>query len=186
MKKVLILMTMIVVHSYAFGSNNIFTGKTQPTKGAAAIGVVIGVDDSVLKKAAIADGKSQCFKAGFSYCYEIDETYDTVEDASGFYAQIMVEGFNEVPDKYKPVPVEAIQPPAGSICYFRDARGFGADPIYEVYVYLSEETTYLLGTYYDYTRTQLLQKLKSEGICETHRDGSQCHEKFWGKGYSCN
>lgn len=173
MKKVLSLMAMMMVHSYAFGSNNIFTGKTQPTKGAAAIGVVIGVDDSVLKEAATANGKSQCYDAGFSYCYAINETYDTVEDASGFYAKIMVEGFHEVPDKYKPTPVEAIQPPVGSVCIFVPLDTNYQITDYRIYVEYSDGSEAFIERKDRISRFDILNtvfhNLKTQGACETYR-----------------
>lgn len=189
MKTLLSLMMTLTIHSYALGSNsanNIFTGKTHPTSGAAAVAVAIAVDESVLKDDAIADGKSQCYDAGFKYCYAINSTYDTVQDARGFYAKILVEGFHEIPEKYKPTPIDEIQPPAGSLCYFRDARGFTSEPIYQVYVsYNGGESAEEFNTFGGSIR-ELFSELKSQGVCESYRVTGGCSSKWFGKGYNCN
>jgi len=186
MKKVLSLIVTLVIYNCAFGSdkvNNIFTGKTEPTNGAAAVAVAIAVDEDVLKDAAIANGKSQCYKAGFTSCNPIDETFDTVQDKSGFYAIILVRGYNEIPAENKPSsPNTSIQPPVGSICVFVqwDDNGYGKFNYYYAVVYSEDLTEGGFDGNTDYIKPENLgsyfNMLKNNGVCESYKMRAR---SFW-------
>lgn len=180
MKNVICFLMILAIKSFSFGSekkDNTFTGKTK-------ISVEVSVDERALRKSAGADGKSQCFKV-FEYCYAIDNTYDTVEEESGLYATILVEGFNEIPDKYKLNPSDAIKPPPpGSVCYFQLSYEPARTPSYFVYVTYDGITSYQNGFYADFTHSQLIKKLQFDGICESYRPG-RCKQNLVSKGYSC-
>lgn len=188
MKNVLYVTLMLVINNYALAStNNTFVGKTKATTGSAATATALVVDDGILKDDAIADGKSKCYQAGFKFCYPIDSTFQHTSDETGFYHQIIVEGYNEVPDEYKPKPEDKITPPAGSICYFKDARmGFTSIPHYEVFVtYERGAPASSFGVYSGYTKDQLFNRLKNDGLCETYRAGN-CGKKFWFSDIYCD
>ena len=188
MNKILLISIIVISLTKAFGnhsSDNVFIGKTSPRSGAAAIATVIGVDQSVLIQNAKANGKMKCKKAGFQYCYAIDNTFDSVQDESGFYHQILVEGFHEVPEKYKPAP-------SNRICYLIEKKQssgilwLSESTYYEYYTYYTDtketsQTRYLdergdVGLHaYDVNRIQ--RELIVSGACDEWRNAPSSNQK---------